>query len=174
MSVAPQIVEIPLDFTALSNNWIRWQQGAGPFGAWTTPVPGGYGFGNSGYHGAIIDAKRNRLVRAGLTSNGEFLSKLPNFTLPNFKSPSQGLTGITDSPVGSRTITHDTRNDQYYLCDAVNVYRIDAATFAGSKVGPLPVAPINGALGRFAYFEKLGGVAYYPRFSANVWFYPTA
>lgn len=131
-------------------------------------------FGFPGYHGGMVDAKRNRLVRSGLTLNGDYNQKIPHFDLTTLIATIDVVTGVTaDPPLGARTITHDTGNDKYYLTDSVNVYQIDPTTWAGIAMPPLPVRPRNGALGRFAYFPSLKGIAYYPSFAANVWFMAT-
>jgi hypothetical protein len=152
----------------VANSWARWTQATNNWERFT--LSGRFGYG--GYHGAVVDAKRNRLVRAGTTSNGDHLSQIPFFDLST-RVAQMVPSGIADPPLGARTIVHDTRNDAYYLTDSVNVYKIDPDTLAGAFLGPLPLPARNGAYSRFAYFASLGGIAYYPSFADNVWFMAT-
>jgi hypothetical protein len=147
----------------------KWTQAAN---AWAPFKVSGSAFGSPGYHGGVVDAKRNRLVRAGLTSNGDRISEIPFIDLATGKS-ALASTGISASPIAQRTIVHDSRNDDYYLTDSVNVYKVDPETFAGTSIAPLPVRATNGAHSRFAYFPALGGIAYYPSFANNIWFMAT-
>jgi len=147
----------------------KWTQATNVWAAFKVT---GNAFGTAGSHGGVIDAKRNRLVRAGLTSNGDRISEIPYIDLATGQS-ARGSTGISASPIAQRTIVHDSRNDDYYLTDSVNVYKIAPDTFAGVPQDPLPVRAKNGAHSRFAYFAALGGIAYYPSFADNIWFMAT-
>lgn len=146
----------------------KWTQATNEWGR--VHVKGNFGY--AGYHGGTIDATRNRLVRAGLTLDGESLSRIPVLDLAT-GAAALVPTGIGDPPLGARSIVHDTRNDLYYLTDSVNVYSVDPDTFQGTRMGPLPLPAVNGAYSRFAYFAALGGIFYYPSFAQNVWFMAT-
>lgn len=143
----------------------KWTQTTGSWGT----VPLASSFGVPGYHGTIIDGKRNRLVRSYY---GGSLASLPCLDLTTF-SVTLGHTGITDTPVGEGRIIHDTDADLYYVTDSVGVWSIDPVTFTATTVAPLPVKAVNGVQSRFSYFPLLKGIVYYPNFTSDIYFYPT-
>lgn len=156
-------------FTSINAYWAKWTQAANTWAAWITTGP----FGIPGYHGIAIDAKRNRLVRSGETLNGDTLANIPWIDLATSVC-TLSPTGITTAPRGERTITHDSDADVYYMTDSVSVWSINPTTFAATLVAPLPVKAVNGVQSRFAYFPLLKGIVYYPNFTSDLYFYPTA
>jgi hypothetical protein len=75
-------------------------------------------------------------------------------------------------------LLHDRDNDRYlYFLQGSGitmVYTINPDTGASAVLATIPVAPVHGGIyTRAAYFEKLGGVGYLPRYSSNIWFLPT-
>jgi PKD repeat protein len=133
--------------------------------------------------GSLIDAKRNRfvLLSDGAEWDASFmrLEYLDLATNVNKFIPVSGA--ITPANFGKESgFVHDADNDRYLVFMnrgqgvPINVYAINPDTGESTliKEGLTP-APEWGIYNRVAYFPALGGVAYLPRFSSNVLFFPT-
>lgn len=164
------------------------------FGTWTKfsttpryPDPNAIRSGNQ--LPSLVDGSRNRYVlmhdgRPYDTSRG---ARLYCIDLSTQVSSIIWITG--DLPAtwpNDQAIVHDTGNDYYYAfiqrTGATDVYRICPADgrHAGESAGvsvkthSIESSPVfEGIQRRCAYFSNLGGIAYVPRFSDNVWFLPT-
>ena len=86
-------------------------------------------------------------------------------TLPSITGP---LTGLSDYAA----VVHDLDNDRYLAVQGPGLYAIDPVTSVSTLVATVPAA-FNGVNNRLAYFQTLGGVAYLPQFSSNIFFLPT-
>jgi hypothetical protein len=67
---------------------------------------------------------------------------------------------------------YDPDGDRYLYFMAGKVYAINPDTGASVMLWTLP-GPLASTENRAAYFPKLGGVAYLPRYDSNILFLPT-
>jgi hypothetical protein len=151
-------------YVANSGSFAKWTQASD---TWSTFRPPGREV-QWQFHGSVIDNLRNRWVFAGGPRS------LGMIDLTTHAYSSLDLTGIdTDAPFGDYdAIVHDLDNDRYLLQTDTRVYAIDPNSGATSRIATVVAAP-TGPLSRFAYFAKLGGVAYLPSFESNILFMPT-
>jgi hypothetical protein len=82
------------------------------------------------------------------------------------------ITGDLTTITTGRALVHDVDGDRYLYFLRDSVYAIDPNTGASTLISHVP-APVVSVENRAAYFAKLGGIAYLPRFSSNIWFMPT-
>lgn len=157
-----------------STSWWKWTQATN---SWALIAPSPYFLG--GYHGGMVDGVRNRLVRSGSVDVVTSLAVMNLSTLASsIVSTGSAMAGEAKLTNCSSTIEHDTHNDKYYIgVSDGRHYLIDPATFVGTRLADLPALPGSNAgnafYNRFAYFPKLGGIAYYPNFASDIYFYPT-
>jgi hypothetical protein len=148
----------------MNGEFAKWTQMTGEWSA-LAPTPAV----QLQFCGSLIDAKRNRWV----FSSGKSLSIIDLSTLGYTRT---ALTGIANEPNFDdyNNVVHDTSNDAYIVCCSDGrIYRIDPDSALTAKTAQLPAAR-NGVQNRFAYFESLGGVAYYPEYSSDILFLATA
>ena len=151
-------------YCAMNGEFAKWTQMTGEWSA-LVPRPAV----QLQFCGSLIDAKRNRWV----FSSGKSLSIIDLSTLGYTKT---ALTGIANEPNFDdyNNVVHDTNDDAYIVCCSDGrVYRIDPDSGLTAKTSQLPAAR-NGVQNRFAYFDSLGGVAYYPEYSSDILFLATA
>jgi hypothetical protein len=128
----------------------------------------------------VIDVGRNRwahLHRIGPTLQVMDLSTYAVTLIP-ITGPLASF-GVYDYSA----LVFDEDNDRYItIQDSVGVgdaqrpvavYAIDPTTGVSTQIGTAPFAAVNGVQNRLAYFRKLGGIAYLPKFDSDVLFMPT-
>lgn len=150
-------------YVGKAGNWAKWTQATAQWTSFTV-TPGT----QWQFSGTLIDAKRNRWVN---------LSQSLSLGLIDLRSLTFGqiaLTGVAETTAGDYgAIVHDTNSDAYVACCSDGrVYRINPDSGESTKIAQLPAAK-NGVQNRFAYFESLGGIAYYPEFHSNILFLAT-
>ena len=151
-------------YCAMNGEFAKWTQMTGEWSP-LVPTPGV----QLQFCGSLIDARRNRWV----FSSGKSLSSIDLSTLVYSKV---ALSGMTNEPGFDdyNNVVHDTGNDAYIVCCSDGrVYRIDPDSGLAAKVSQLPAAR-NGVQNRFAYFEALEGVAYYPEYGSDILFLATS
>jgi hypothetical protein len=148
-------------------------------GKWTALTTTGARLLGWNYMPSMVDGKRNRLI--GITDGRPYYGptiRLQAIDLATLVLTEYPITGSLASKTMSEgsMLVHDPDNDRYLFFNqesgSVQVYSINPGDGASTWLltAPGPVYNING---RVAYFEKLGGIAYLPRYSSNVLFLPT-
>jgi hypothetical protein len=131
-----------------------------PDGSATSPLGGEF-------HPTMIDVKRNRWV----FHNKKQLRAIDLST--HVYTVLGTITGaLTTDAEDYSAMVHDLDNDRYLTIQGTGLYAIDPDTLQSTLLAMVPKA-MNGVHNRFAYFRKLGGVAYLPRFSSEILFMPT-
>ncbi len=82
------------------------------------------------------------------------------------------VTGELTSIDQGTAIVYDADDDRYLYFMMRAVYAINPDTGFSTKLADIP-APVASIENRVAFFPKLGGIAYLPRYSSNVRFLPT-
>ena len=157
-------------YVANSSIFQKWTQATGQWS--TLSIPGADLWG---FHGSLIDAKRNRWVYCE--------GAIHFIDLTTLAYSSKTVTGdsnfVADAGGDYSTIVHDLDNDRYLLFTGNTssgpngkVYAISPETAVATLIATIPAA-FNGVNNRATYFQSLGGVVYLPEFGSNILFMPT-
>jgi len=133
---------------------------------------------------SVVDIKRNRLVgliNAKADGNAGPV-RLEWMDLTTLKLGQVLVTGDLTYVNEDSVLLHDTDNDRYLYFRGSDtsdrgianapLFEINPETGASTIVGTYP-APIFGVDNRASFFPALGGIAYLPKFSSNIFFMPT-
>jgi hypothetical protein len=123
----------------------------------------------------LIDVKRNAYV--GIVDGQPYYTvfglRIQRVDLATRAVTSVRVTGALTGVRGGGALVHDTDGDRYMYFEADGkVYSIHPDTGA-SELSATVIPPLADSENRAAYFPKLGGIGYYPRFDANMLFLPT-
>lgn len=165
-----------------SGSFYVWTQATG---IWTQYFPSGPKGNDWVYSPTLIDVSRNRLMSFGIVGDGytgNNVVRMMDLTTKVFTA--QPISGDFSAFQSYESVVHDLDNDRYLTIhgfgwDAPNnqvidyyLCAIDPTTFAVTQLCAVSNA-INGVSNRFAYFQQYHGVAYVPRYGADVNFIPT-
>jgi hypothetical protein len=128
-----------------------------------------------GYRPAVIDTKRNQYVciNDGQAYYTMFGIRIQRIDLATKHVTNISITGDITAVGGTQALVHDLDADRYMLFETDGkVYAINPDTGASTVTATI-TSPKAAVENRAAYFQKLGGIGYYPRFDSNMLFLPT-
>lgn len=152
----------------------RWNQATNTWSLNVAQVPDFYGFG------AVCCTDTTR--RRALLLAGDPAKRVPQlFTFATQTATSVAVSGdlsIVNS-TGHYGMVYCPATDRFYAmtggAGATGLYEIHPTTFAitakaTTGAANMPATAPTGVFTRFLYVAQLGGIVYFPRYSANAWF----
>jgi hypothetical protein len=148
-------------------------------GKWSAPLQGRPGLRETGMDawqsmGCAVDTKRGRVLSI-VDGQPYYEAGVVRLQYVDTKTNALGRINITGDlkaiTTGNATV-YDPDGDRYLYFMAGKVYAINPDTGASVMLWTLP-GPLASTENRAAYFPKLGGVAYLPRYDSNILFLPT-
>jgi hypothetical protein len=148
-------------------------------GKWSAPLQGRPGLRETGMDawqsmGCAVDTKRGRVISI-VDGQPYYEAGVVRLQYVDTKTNALGRINVTGDlkaiTTGNATV-YDPDGDRYLYFMAGKVYAINPDTGASVMLWTLP-GPLASTENRAAYFPKLGGVAYLPRYDSNILFLPT-